>query len=111
MSTPNRGEVWLTDLGLAAKIRPCLVFSIPAQLQDRALVTVIPHTTNLRSSQFEVVISTRFLRPGAFVAQNILTIPEAKLIRRLGTLSPVQFREVETIVKIWLGLEPDVDRA
>ncbi len=28
MANPNRGEVWLVDLGYAAKVRPCLVFSI-----------------------------------------------------------------------------------
>jgi hypothetical protein len=26
---PDRGEVWLADLGIAAKIRPCLVLSVP----------------------------------------------------------------------------------
>jgi mRNA-degrading endonuclease toxin of MazEF toxin-antitoxin module len=30
MANPLRGEVWLVDLGMAAKIRPCLIFSIPA---------------------------------------------------------------------------------
>ena len=30
MPAPRRGEVWLVDLGLAAKIRPCLVASVPA---------------------------------------------------------------------------------
>ena len=104
MATPSRGEVWLADLGLAAKVRPCLVLSLPAQLQDRALVTIIPHTTTLRGSQFEVAINVSFLRPGAFVVQNILTIPEAKLIRRLGTLLPAQMTEIETAVKLWLGL-------
>jgi len=33
------------DLGLAAKIRPCLVVSIPATgPNDRALVTLVAHT-------------------------------------------------------------------
>ena len=29
MPEPGRGEVWLVDLGLVAKIRPCLVLSVP----------------------------------------------------------------------------------
>jgi mRNA-degrading endonuclease toxin of MazEF toxin-antitoxin module len=29
MAQPARGEVWLADLGLAAKVRPVLVVSIP----------------------------------------------------------------------------------
>jgi mRNA interferase MazF len=33
---PNRGEVWLVDLGYAAKVRPCLVVSISAEDEDNA---------------------------------------------------------------------------
>lgn len=48
-TTPRRGEVWLVDLGMVAKIRPCLVVSIPANDEnDRVLTTLIPHTTSMR---------------------------------------------------------------
>ena len=30
MPDPNRGEIWLVDLGYAAKVRPCVVRSIQA---------------------------------------------------------------------------------
>jgi len=69
MPDPNRGEIWLVDLGYAAKVRPCLVLSIPAADEDRALATLIPHTTSTRGSRFEVSIQVRFLRPGAFEAE------------------------------------------
>ena len=46
MAEPRRGEVWITDLGFAAKVRPCLVVSIPALGEDRALATVVPLTTS-----------------------------------------------------------------
>ncbi len=82
MPSPDRGEVWLVDLGLAAKVRPCLVLSIPATgPNDRALATMVAHTTSTRGSQFEVAIRTRFLKPDAFDAQNLVTVPHAKLIR------------------------------
>ena len=42
MKAPQRGEVWLVDLGMAAKVRPALVMSIPAADVDRALVTIVP---------------------------------------------------------------------
>jgi len=32
---PNRGEVWLADLGIAAKVRPGLVLSVPPEPRDR----------------------------------------------------------------------------
>ncbi|MBI3264804.1 MAG: type II toxin-antitoxin system PemK/MazF family toxin, partial [Acidobacteria bacterium] len=39
MTAPRRGEVWLVDLGMAAKVRPALVISVPADDTDRALAT------------------------------------------------------------------------
>ena len=105
MPNPNRGEVWLVDLGYAAKVRPCLVLSIPAADEDRALATLVPHTTSARGSRFEVATRIPFLRVGAFDAQNLVTIPHAKLIRKLGTLSSNQLLSVEKTVRFWLGFQ------
>ena len=101
---PQRGEVWLVDLGMAAKVRPAVVISIPAQDSDRALVTLVPHTTSVRGSRFEASVSVSFLKSGAFDAQNLITIPHAKLLRALGRLSSLQLATVETAVRSWLGL-------
>ena len=104
MINPIRGEVWLVDLGMTAKIRPCLVLSIPALDQDRALVALLPHTTSPRGTRFEVEVKVRFLKPGVFDAQNLITIPHAKLMRRLGVISTDQIITVEKAVRLWLGL-------
>ena len=53
MTSPRRGEVWLVDLGMAANVRLALVISVPAEDVDRALVTLVPHTTSPRQSRFE----------------------------------------------------------
>jgi mRNA interferase MazF len=105
MDSPDRGEVWLVDLGYVAKVRPCLVISIPALEQDRALVTLVPHTTSPRGSRFEVQVQVRFLREGVFDVQNIVTIPHAKLLRKLGDLTSEQIVEVEDALLFWLGFE------
>ncbi|HWI18693.1 MAG TPA: type II toxin-antitoxin system PemK/MazF family toxin [Vicinamibacterales bacterium] len=104
MAVPRRGEVWLVDLGMAAKVRPAVVISVPADDSDRALVTLVPHTTSARQSRFEATVPVPFLRPGVFDAQNIITIPNAKLIRPLGTLTAAQLDVVERTVRLWLGL-------
>lgn len=104
MKSPQRGEVWLVDLGMAAKVRPALVMSVPAADEDRALVTLVPHTTSPRKSRFEVELSVPFLRAGGFDAQSLVTIPHAKLIRTLRRLSATQLGEVERRVALWLGL-------
>ncbi|MBW4690192.1 MAG: type II toxin-antitoxin system PemK/MazF family toxin [Lyngbya sp. HA4199-MV5] len=103
-SSPSRGEVWLVDLGYVAKVRPCLVISIPVLDRDRALVTLVPHTTRARGSRFEVDTGVKFLRAGVFDAQNLVTIPYVKLIKKLGVLSSEQLPQVEDVVCLWLGL-------
>ena len=101
---PRRGEVWLFDCGMVAKVRPVLVLSIPFADTDRAVVTVVFHTTALRGSEFEVKIHVPFLKEGAFVAQSIATYPIVRAIRKLGALDAAQLAEVETAVaKCGLG--------
>ncbi|MFM7128115.1 MAG: type II toxin-antitoxin system PemK/MazF family toxin [bacterium] len=104
---PNRGEVWLVDLGMIAKVRPCLVISIPVDnLNDRVLTTVVPHTTSTRGSRFEVVLNLSNLKPGAFDTQNIITIPASKLIRKITSIDQHQMVLIEQSVQFWLGLDP-----
>ena len=95
----------MVDLGLAAKVRPCVVLSLPLAESDRSLVTVIPHTTSLRQSRFEIPVSVRFLRPGAFDAQGIVTVPTVRLMNHLGTLTAEQLGLVERGVCAWLGIK------
>jgi mRNA interferase MazF len=103
MPSPDRGSVWIVDLGLAAKVRPCLVLSIPTDPQDRVLVTVVAHTTSLQRTRFEIAIPAPFLKAGAFDAQQVLTIPQVKLVRKLGDLRADQLALVEGAVRRWLG--------
>ena len=104
MKAPPRGEVWLVDLGIAAKVRPALVLSVPPSDDDRSLVTLVPHTTSVRGSRFEVSVSVRFMQAGAFDAQGLVTVPTVRLVRRLGALAPLQLSQVEAGVRLWLGL-------
>ena len=104
MPLPNRGEVWLADLGIAAKVRPGLVLSVSPEAQDRVLVTLVPHTTSIRGTRFEIVLPKRFLSAGAFDAQGLVTVAPARLMRRLGRLEVGELVSVEEAVKRWLGL-------
>lgn len=73
------------------------MLSVPVAEQDRALITVVAHTTSPYGSRFEVASITRFLRAGVFDAQNLVTIPRAKLLRKLGVLSPTQLAADENV--------------
>ena len=101
---PARGEVWLFDLGMAAKTRLVLVVSVAYGDVDRAIVTVVPHTTQLRGSPFEISVRTPFLQRGAFLVQGISTYPKAWAIRKIGMLNRDQLEAVLAGVESWLGL-------
>jgi mRNA interferase MazF len=47
----------------------------------------------------------RFLKPGVFDAQNLATVSQSKLIRRMGKLPAEQFDAVLAAVRAWLGLQ------
>ena len=104
MPIPDRGEVWLADLGIAAKVRPALVLSVTAEPEDRMLVTLVPHTTSVRGTRFEVVVSKRFLRSGAFDAQGLVTVAPARLRTKLGRLEAGELQQVAEAVRRWLAL-------
>lgn len=98
------GEIWLIDLGLVRKTRPCLVMSIDYLDHERAVVTYIPRTTHLRQTRFEVAHQGRGFQPGAFDPQGIGSLPDVKPQTRLGTLEPDVLRQVEAALKCWLAL-------
>jgi mRNA interferase MazF len=89
---------------MAAKVRPCAVVSVAAGDDDRALVTLIPHTTSVRHTRFEAVVPASFLKSGAFDAQGLVTVPLPYAIPRLGLLNADQLRSVEIVICRWLGL-------
>jgi mRNA interferase MazF len=103
MPIPRRGEVWLIDFGFAGKTRPALVVSVAFGDQDRALITVVPHTTSLRGSPFEITVPVPFLKPGAFLVQGVTTFPTVKALHRLGTLPSPAFDKVFDGLLHWLG--------
>ena len=104
MRAADRGSVWIVDLGMTAKIRPCLILSTPTAPQDRVLMTVVPYTTSVQGTRFEVDVPATFLKPGVFDTQQIVTVAQARLINHLGDLTPAEFDLVENAVRMWLGL-------
>jgi mRNA interferase MazF len=100
----QRGELWLIDLGMVQKPRPCLVLSVAYPDHERAVVSYVPRTTTPRGTRFEVSHSARGLERGALDAQGIGSVPIVKLMRRLGTVEESVVRQVETAEKLWLML-------
>jgi mRNA interferase MazF len=51
MTSFKRGDVVLVDLGYVAKVRPCVVISIPKADSQRNMSVVAPLTTENRATQ------------------------------------------------------------
>jgi mRNA interferase MazF len=95
MPRTQPGEVWLVDLGLVAKTRPCLVLSDYPSDDELALVVVVPHTTALRNNRWELNLPKPFLKTGAFHLQQIQAVSIARLEKKLGALSGDEFNLVK----------------
>ncbi|HEY3760799.1 MAG TPA: type II toxin-antitoxin system PemK/MazF family toxin [Verrucomicrobiae bacterium] len=93
------------DLGMAAKVRPCLILTPPPKDDDLDVFTVIAHTTALRGSHWEIQIEKPFLDvEGAFDVQRVATVASVKLERRLGELSATELEKILDLLAKRIGL-------
>ena len=106
MSSPQPGEVWLADLGLAAKTRPVIVVSRFDPDAPRALVLFVPLTTQNRMSRYEVSLpKLPFLDQISFAnVQGLASIPTIRLERKLGRLPPPVLAELRAALLFALDL-------
>ena len=72
----------------------------------RASVTLVPLTTRRRGIAVEVLLEPGDGVPRACVANadNVLTVPTSRLIRRVGPLIPEKLRAVEDALRFALAL-------
>ena len=103
---PRPGEVWLADLGLAAKTRPVVVVSRDDQNPPRALILYVPLTTQNRQSSYEVVLpDLQFLERGSVAnVQGLGSLSTVRLERRLGTLPDDVMAEIKRALAFALDL-------
>ena len=96
----KQGEVWLADLGLAAKTRPVVILSQDDPQAPRAL------TTQNRGSLYEIELSNlRFLRELSVAnIQGIGSIPTIRLQRKLGSLSTGTLNKIKQALRAALDL-------
>ena len=95
------GEIWRVDLGLAAKVRLALVLSDYPRDDELALLVIIPHTTAVRGSRWELSITKPFLKPGAFHLQQVQPVSLARLDTKLGALTPEEFNLLkQTLIRL-----------
>lgn len=100
------GDIWLADLGLAAKTRPVLIISRHDPDAPRALTTYVPLTTQQRGSRYEIPLgSLPFLHEESVAnVQGIGSLIEPRLERKLGQLSAATMAKVKDAIRFALEL-------
>jgi mRNA interferase MazF len=104
--SPHPGEVWLADLGLAAKTRPIVILSRHDPDAPRSLTIYVPLTTQNRGSRYEVELpQLRFLREVSFAnVQGIASLPVTRLERRLGDVPPDVLHRIRQALAFATGM-------
>jgi mRNA interferase MazF len=99
------GDVWLVDLGMAAKVRPCLVLSDYPANDELALIVIVPHTTAVRGNRWELNIPKSFLKSGVFHLQQIQAVPIVRLQRKLGEFADTELQQLRSSLCQLLNLK------
>src|ERR1700693_4645793 len=104
--SPRPGEVWLADLGLAAKTRPVVIVSRYDPEAPRALVVYVPLTSQKRVSRYEVELPRlQFLKSESVAnVQGIGSLPVARLERKLGEVPDDALRKIQQALKFSFDL-------
>src|SRR5438034_5536890 len=86
--SPSHGEVWLVDMGMAAKTRPGVVLIADNLNAPRSLIIHIPITKQNRGSELEVSLGHLPFLDKESVAnvQAIGSLPSVRFEKRLGVL-------------------------
>ncbi len=96
----------IVDLGMTAKVRPCVVISVHRPDAERAMSVVVPMTTEIRGGECEV----SFPRPAWLKQESVVNVlgiagvDNAKIIRRLTAFPGDHFAKIETVCARMLGL-------
>jgi|SRR6266850_2985891 len=104
--SPKPGEIWLADLGLAAKTRPIVIVSRHDPASPRALVLYVPLTTQNRHSSYEVELPTlAFLRETSVAnVQGSGSIAIVRLEKKLGVLPKEILAKIKEALRFVLEL-------
>ncbi len=108
----GRGEVWLVNLEPVlgheqGRVRPALVLSQDAMNAATQLATVLPITSKARAIRTRVPVHPPeggLTLPSYVICEQLRTISEARLVQRLGRMSPATLAAVESTLRVLLGL-------
>lgn len=106
MTNFSRGNVVIVDLGMAAKVRPCVVVSTSNPDHERNMSVVVPLTTEIRGGECEICFPKPvWLRQESVVnVLGIAGVENTRIERRIPSFPAGKMLEIEAVLKRLLGL-------
>jgi len=103
----NRGDIWQIDLGGRIGTRPVVILTRQNVLRHLNKVTVAEVTSPGKGYPTEVFIGqeSNLQKPSFVQADNLHTVPKARLQERLGTLGPETMLRIGEKIVLALELE------
>jgi len=104
--TPRAGEVWLVDLGLAAKTRAVVILSRYDPDAPRALTIYVPLTTQNRGSKYEVELpKLPFLRELSVAnVQGVASLTANRLEQKIGEVPAGVLQQIREALAFATGM-------
>lgn len=104
---PRQGEIWLADLGMAAKVRPVVIVSRNDDNPPRQLFVYVPCTSQNRGSAYEVALTgAGDMTDGTVVnVQGVGSLPRPRFLRRLASLPPSEYKKIEHAPRFLLEID------
>lgn len=106
MTSFDRGDVVIVDLGMAAKVRPCVVVSANSPGRPRNMSVVLPMTTEVRGGDFEIAFTKpAWLRQASVInLLGIADVDNSRVERRVAAFPADKMQEIESKLRRLLGL-------
>jgi mRNA interferase MazF len=93
-----------TDLS-TSKVRPAVVVQAPHASQDVLIVPMTSQTAGLLAGEFILANwASVGLHVQTAVKRGVYTVHPRLILRRLGSLSPADSKQLEQSLRTWLGL-------
>ena len=102
-SSPKNGDIFLVDLGMVAKVRPCLILCAAPDTQ-RTVSLVAPLTSEIRGGEDEIAFRKPpwLAKPCVVNLSGLGSVERHRIQRRLGAFPRDTFQQAkQALVKMF----------
>ena len=98
-SSPRNGDIVLVDLGMVAKVRPCLVLCANPD-SERTVSIVAPLTSEVRGGESEISFPKPpwLAKPCVVNLSGLGSVERHRIQRRLGQFPPARFEAAKQVI-------------